>query len=353
MLRIRTLASRLPAGFSIVGRKLRTRLCFCVLAACLPLPASQAAEKLPSQKGTGFSPYITAIKSMRALAPEGSFSADSTEFPLFSAAFLAVDRSLPRNSPKVRAFSEASAALPLKMPAPIPSLPNAPQPQTQTVTLRGAPTDILHDQAVIWTSPARIRMRDLRWLAPLGAVTGVAVATDRRAMRDVVSHDRSFNNAAIDTSNVLVGGIIAAPVAVYGYGYFEHHPHAQQAGILAGEAMVDGVVVEQGMKLIFWRERPTPVDDYRGHFFQTSAGIDSSFPSSHCVIAWSAASAIAGEYPSHWIQLAAYSTATGISVTRVLGQEHFPSDVIVGSAAGWLIGHYVSHRHHRGWHARH
>lgn len=249
----------------------------------------------------------------------------------------------------------AGAASPIHLPAgtPVPPLPDAPQPEAQDVTLRGVPGDILHDQAVIWTSPARIRLHDLVLLAPLGAVTGVAIATDRRAMRDVVSHDPNFNNAAIDTSNTLVGGMIAAPVAIYGYGHFEHDPHAQEAGILSGEAMVDGVIVEQGMKLIFWRERPTPVDDYRGHFFQSSAGIDSSFPSSHCVVAWSAAATIAGEYPSHWIQFAAYSTATGISLTRVLGEEHFPSDVLVGSAAGWLIGHYVSHRHHWGRRPRH
>lgn len=244
------------------------------------------------------------------------------------------------------------AALPGKMPAAGPALPDAPQPQAQTVTLRSAPGDILRDQAVVWTSPARIRAHDLLWLAPLGAATGVAIATDRRAMRDVVSHDSGINNASIDASNALVGGFIAAPVALYGYGLLEHHPHAREAGILTGESMVDGVVVEQGMKLIFWRERPTPVDDYRGRFFQSSAGIDSSFPSSHCVVAWSAAAAIAGEYPSRWTQLAAYSAATGISVTRVLGQQHFPSDVVVGSAAGWLVGHYVAHRH-RHWHSRH
>ena len=243
----------------------------------------------------------------------------------------------------------AAAAVPAKIPAVVTPPPDAPQPQAQTVTLRSVPGDILRDQAVIWTSPARIRMHDFMWLAPLGAATGAAIATDQRTMRDVVSHDLNFNNATIDTSNALLGGLIAAPVAIYSYGYFEHHPHAQEAGIVSGEAMVDGVIVEQGMKLVFWRERPTPVDDYRGHFFQSSAGVDSSFPSNHCVIAWSGAAAIAGEYPSHWVQLAAYSAASGISITRVLGEEHFPSDALVGSAAGWLIGHYVSHRH-RHWH---
>lgn len=229
-------------------------------------------------------------------------------------------------------------------------LPDAPQPAAeQEVTLRSVPSDILHDQAVIWTSPARIRLHNLVWLAPLGAATGVAIATDRTAMRDVVSHDPGFNNDNINASNALVGGFIAAPVAMYGYGFLEHQPHARQAGILTGEAMVDGVVVEQGMKLIFWRERPA-VDNYRGRFFQSSVGIDSSFPSSHCVIAWSAAAAIAGEYPSRWTEAAVYTAATGVSLTRVLGQEHFPSDVLVGSAAGWLVGHYVTHHHRWPWH---
>ena len=232
------------------------------------------------------------------------------------------------------------------------AIPDAPQPQKQqAVTVRNSPLDVLRDQPVIWTSPARIRAKDLKWLVPLTLATGAAIATDHRAMRDVVSHDPSFNNASVNASNALIGGFIAAPVAIYGFGHFRQDAHARRAGILAGEALVDGLVVEQGMKLIFWRERPS-VDSARGRFFQTGAGVDSSFPSSHCVVAWATASAIAGEYPSHWTQFAAYSAATGVALTRVMGQEHFPSDVLVGSAVGWLVGHYVVHRHGWRWHLR-
>ncbi len=229
------------------------------------------------------------------------------------------------------------------------SLPDTPEPQApaqDNVTLRAAPRDIFEDQVAIWRSPVRLRTRDLEWLAPLALATGAAIATDHRAMTRVVSHNPDFNQANIDTSNALIGIWIAAPAAVYGYGHFEQNDHARQAGILSGEAMVDGVVVEQGMKLIFWRERPG-VDGSRGRFFQSGVGVDSSFPSSHSLIAWSAASALAGETSSHWTQFALYSAATGISLTRVMGQQHFPSDVLVGSATGWLIGHYVSHRRHR------
>jgi membrane-associated phospholipid phosphatase len=227
-------------------------------------------------------------------------------------------------------------------------VPDAPKPQaTETsqigsgrtggsdaVTLRNTPLHLLHDQGGIWSSPFRISGDDMKFLLPLAVATGAAMATDTRAM----TH-------STDASNMLIGGFIATPVALYGLGHFKQDPHATEAGILNGEAMLDSVVVEQGMKLIFWRERPNQ-DGARGHFFESDAGIDSSFPSSHSVVAWSAAAVLAGEYPSRWSQLFIYSAAAGVSVTRILGQQHFPSDVLVGSAAGWLVGRYVfRHRH--------
>jgi membrane-associated phospholipid phosphatase len=183
-------------------------------------------------------------------------------------------------------------------------------------------------------------------LLPLALATGAAIATDYRAMNDVVSKNPDFNKKNIDASNVMIGGFIAAPVAFYGLGHFKQNPRAREAGILSGEAMIDGVAVEQGMKLVFWRERPG-VDDAKGHFFESSAGVDSSFPSSHSVVAWSAAAVLAGEYPSRWKRLFIYSAAAGVSVTRVLGRQHFPSDIVVGSAAGWLVGRYVFRAHEK------
>jgi len=238
-------------------------------------------------------------------------------------------------------------------------VPDAPQPQaTETsqigsgrtggsdaVTLRNTPLHLLHDQGGIWSSPFRISGDDMKFLLPLAVATGAAMATDTRAMTQVVPINASLNQHSTDASNILIGGFIATPVALYGLGHFKQDPHAAEAGILTGEAMLDSVVVEQGMKLIFWRERPSQ-DSAKGHFFESDAGIDSSFPSSHSVVAWSAAAVLAGEYPSRWSQLFIYSAAAGVSVTRILGQQHFPSDVLVGSAAGWLVGRYVfRHRH--------
>jgi hypothetical protein len=228
------------------------------------------------------------------------------------------------------------------------SLPDAPSPQPapqDDVSVRNIPRNFLRDQAAIWTSPVRLRPGDLEWLAPLALATGAAIATDRRAMTQVVSRNPGFNQDSVNASNAMVYSLVATPVVLYGFGHFQQNDHTREAGILGAESMLDGVIVEQGIKLIFWRERPN-MDNARGRFFQSSAGVDSSFPSSHCLIAWSAASALAAEYPSHWAQFGLYSAAAGVSLARVMGREHFPSDVLVGSAAGWLIGHYVVRHHH-------
>jgi PAP2 superfamily len=229
------------------------------------------------------------------------------------------------------------------------ALPDAPQAASKAqsdVSIRAFPMNVLKDQGAIWTSPFHIRRGDLKVVVPLVLATGAAIATDKRALRDVISIDPVFNNDNTNASNVMIGGFIAAPVVLYGVGHFEGNEHARETGLLGAEALIDGVVVEQGMKLIFWRERPYQ-DRGRGRFFQSSVGVDSSFPSSHSVLAWSEAAVIAGEYHNPWTQALVYTGAAGISFTRLMGQQHFPSDVVVGSAVGWLVGHYVyKHRHH-------
>lgn len=37
--------------------------------------------------------------------------------------------------------------------------------------------------------------------------------------------------------------------------------------------------------------------------------------------------------------------AAAVSVSRFTGRNHYPSDVLVGSALGYLIGHYVVRQH--------
>jgi membrane-associated phospholipid phosphatase len=242
-----------------------------------------------------------------------------------------------------RALASPLAAFDLAVAdSPGDTLPEAPTAQIPA-TEKGLPLAILKDQVAIWTSPVRIRAHDLFWLLPLGAATGVTLATDTETMREV-SHNRSFNKDSVNASNALLGSELAIPVTLYGFGLINGNTHAREAAILSGEALADSVVLDQVTKIIFRRERPL-YNNAAGDFFSSQAGNNNSFPSSHSMLAWSVAGVVAGEYPSPWVQAGAYTLATSVSVMRVLGQEHFPTDVLVGSAAGWLIGHYVFKKH--------
>jgi membrane-associated phospholipid phosphatase len=222
-----------------------------------------------------------------------------------------------------------------------PSLPNAPVPH---VALRDLPRNLLHDQASIWTSPARLRSSNILGPAALVLGTTLLITTDHQVMSSQRLNNPSLNSHAVTASNGLIGGFLVAPVVFYGLGRIHHDNHAMETGILSAEAVGDSLAVNEVLKIVSLRERPT-VDNARGRFFQTSVGFNSSFPSNHAIIAWSAASVIASEYNGPLTKIAAYGLATGVSVTRVVGREHFPSDVFVGSALGWMIGRYVFHRH--------
>jgi len=238
------------------------------------------------------------------------------------------------------------------------ALPDVPQPRStdsarlnldkqDDVTLRKTPINIVKDQEAIWTTPAHIRGRDLGLLIPLALATTVVITTDHQVMSSSRLDDTQLNSHADTASNGLLGGFVLAPVLIYGLGYIHHDNHATETGILAGEAMVDSLVVDEVLKASSMRERPT-LDGAKGKFFQTSVGLDSSFPSTHSIVAWSSAAVIASEYTGPLAQITAYGLATGVSLTRVLGRQHFPSDVLVGSAVGWLVGRYVFHKHRKG-----
>jgi membrane-associated phospholipid phosphatase len=58
---------------------------------------------------------------------------------------------------------------------------------------------------------------------------------------------------------------------------------------------------------------------------------------------WAFAHVVAGQYNGLATNLLVYGAATTVSVSRVVARQHFPSDVIVGSTLGWLVGGYVLH----------
>ncbi|HMF89063.1 MAG TPA: capsule assembly Wzi family protein [Candidatus Angelobacter sp.] len=199
------------------------------------------------------------------------------------------------------------------------------------------------DQKTIWISPFRLRWRDSLWAVPLAGATGVMIGSDQHSMERARS-----NAAAISRSKTLsdagVAGLTAFPAALWAYGSWTGNARQRETGLLSGEALINSLAVNEALKLVFARQRPLPVGG-QGKFF-TDVSNNASFPSMHSMLAWTSASVIAHEYPGPLTQILAYGAAATVSVSRVTGRQHFPSDVVVGGALGWMIGHQVYKAHH-------
>ncbi|HXM63363.1 MAG TPA: capsule assembly Wzi family protein [Terriglobales bacterium] len=197
---------------------------------------------------------------------------------------------------------------------------------------------LVGDQKQFWTSPARFRTKDLKWILPAAGVTAAFIASDSWWSKQV---NPSHMQTSLHISDYGTYSMIGLTGASFLFGHMTHDDHLQEAGLLTGEAAINATGVAYLFKEMTQRQRPLQ-DSGNGDFFKGG----SSFPSEHSAIAWSVASVWAHEYPGWLSQTAAYGLASAITITRVTAKQHFPSDVIVGSAFGWYFGRQVYRAHH-------
>lgn len=205
--------------------------------------------------------------------------------------------------------------------------------------IRRMPANLVHDQFRIWTSPARLKLKDATWLVPVGGLTAAMIASDRDFSRTVAKHT-SIQSPANTFSNVGLAALAGGAGGFYLWGATTGDPHKRETGMLASEALINGLGVSEALKYVFRRDRPDQNLD--GHFFRSGT----SFPSGHAVLSFSAATVIANEYPGWATKTLAYGTAAAVSMARVGALQHFPSDVFVGGTVGYLIGRSVYRNHH-------
>jgi len=194
------------------------------------------------------------------------------------------------------------------------------------------------DQRTFWTTPAHFRVKDLKWIGPFAGITAGFMAGDNWISKQIplgkVQTSKTY-------SNYGTYSLIAAGGGAFLLGHITGNDHMSEAGLLSGEAAINSTAIAYFMKNATRRPRPYQANG-GGTFFQGG----SSFPSEHAAIAWSVASVMAHEYPGTLTKILAYGLATGVSATRVTGQQHFTSDVIIGSALGWYFGRQVYRAHH-------
>src|SRR5437588_775574 len=226
-------------------------------------------------------------------------------------------------------------------------LPENPQPtdrsekdptDNRVLTL---PKHLLQDQIGMWTSPARLQLSDATWLVPAGGFTAALLATDT----DLSRHLSNSPNTLLRYRHISDYGMysmIGGSAGIYLLGLTTHNERQRETGFLSGESAIDSIAVVQALKYMTDRERPFQ-ENGRGQFWQGGK----SLPSEHAAISWAVAGTFAHEYPSPFVKFLAYGAATEISALRITAKQHYPADVFVGRAIGYLTSEYVYRQHHK------
>jgi membrane-associated phospholipid phosphatase len=203
--------------------------------------------------------------------------------------------------------------------------------------------DFAADQKRIWTSPFKMSQRQAWTLAlPLVAGTVALKSTDRAAVDALpgtpAQRDWSRRVSLIGS----MAGLTMATAATTGYGHFAGKPTYSHLGRDAALALASGLAVTYAIKGATWRERPDAPGS-RGSFY---SGGD-AFPSGHALTSFAVATAVAAHPRApKWLKISLISTAAAISISRVTGYRHWPSDVYFGAFSGILIGRGIARAPH-------
>ncbi|MFQ5778106.1 MAG: phosphatase PAP2 family protein [Terriglobia bacterium] len=214
------------------------------------------------------------------------------------------------------------------------------------------PRHILRDQKFFWLRPFRAQRQDLATWTLLAGGTAVLLPLDSPAARGLAVRPPGDGFDFSRRVGQLSGGGVDFAVAggFYLFGRLRHDERARETGLLGAQAVADALIITELLKTAAGRSRPTRnrgrelIDDADGEFAKARR----SFPSGHALQAWALATVIGEEYRHNpWVRYSAFSLAGFVSVARVTGRKHFPSDVFVGSILGYLVGRHVFQSHHR------
>jgi hypothetical protein len=214
-----------------------------------------------------------------------------------------------------------------------------------------------------WTSPLRLTGREWLGVGAFAAVTtGAILFADKPVNRFTVEQIRT-NKSVVSASMYVTnfGGLYEAyTLAALGtYGWLFKKDKEKTTTLLATQAYITGAAIETVLKYLTSRQRPSYYDAVTGlnspifhgpfyHFLKKDNSSFESFPSGHTTVAFAAATVFAMEYRNIWyVPIIAYSAATSIGISRIVQNQHWISDVLVGAALGFLTGRQVVNNYHR------
>jgi membrane-associated phospholipid phosphatase len=209
-----------------------------------------------------------------------------------------------------------------------------------------------YDTKSFVVSPAKWKAK--QWIE-VGVIAGLEVLAytqDEEIQKYFIEHQSTaadnFSKYVFEPfgrlAPVLIGGL-------YLGGRLAKDNRLAGTSLTAAKAFIVSAVGAGIIKQITHRHRPYQ-DDIPDHakWDGPFSSIEyTSLPSGHATAAFSMATVYAMEYSSTiWVPILSYTLATGTAVSRMYDNKHWASDVVIGSALGFVTGRFMWKQSHKG-----
>jgi membrane-associated phospholipid phosphatase len=196
-----------------------------------------------------------------------------------------------------------------------------------------------NDFKEVITSPKNWGRNDLLKLSAILG-TGVILYAFDQDIQNWVQERRtsSSNNFMKFMTNFGNGFFLASFMAgLYTAGEITNENSLRKTALLSFESWIASSVFVVGIKAIAGRARPQTGESSHSFYPFSTRSVHNSFPSGHSCSAWAVATTIADQTDNVVVDTLSYSFAALVGLSRIHNNDHWASDVFIGSALGYLV----------------
>jgi len=200
------------------------------------------------------------------------------------------------------------------------------------------------DLGEVYTAPGRWSKRDVLAFSLVMGSGLLLYSVDQGVMS---WNQEQGNHASQDMARYLseIGnGVFLSGflVSLYAAGEIWDSVILRKTALVGLESWLLAGGVVMAVKFLVGRARPY-ADEGKNSFkpFSTTSRYY-SFPSGHAASIFAVAAVVAQQSQSLFVEILSYTMASLVAVARVHSDKHWPSDILIGSVLGYVIGKKVS-----------
>lgn len=201
----------------------------------------------------------------------------------------------------------------------------------------------------VFASPFHWSSQEVDRFALISGAALFSLTLDQKVMDWTQSHKTKLSR---DVSKVVVNFgngayLLGFTGVLYAAGELWHSTGVRRTALLSLESFATASALVAATKIILGRARPLSGQyPFSFHLLSTRA-VYNSFPSGHAAAAFAVATTIAEQTRSVAVDVAAYSLATLVGLSRIHDNEHWLSLVVAGAAVGYFVAKKINGSHAR------